>query len=213
MIHSHRHLGQARSFDDAPCQLWMRIAYAEARRSQKKYSFTEPDDLRSAALYGLAKAMKEYDGKQSKPLSFAITCMRYAIIEHVRQMDYLPRSLRDQLNRSGEIPLHCEKPISLELATHTGADGEEALVSDTLLGSEPDPLAVAARTDEASRLWALVAQLPEREATVIALHFSEEMTLKEIGKRLGVSESRTHQLRTKAFQRLREWLNQTEVTQ
>jgi DNA-directed RNA polymerase sigma subunit (sigma70/sigma32) len=48
-----------------------------------------------------------------------------------------------------------------------------------------------------------IMNLPEKERTVVALYYYEDMTLKEIGRTLGVSESRVSQIHTKAMLRLR----------
>ena len=206
MIRSHRHLGQAKSFDDAPCQVWMRIAYMEARRSSKRYRFLELDDLRSAALYGLAKAMREYDGKSAKPLSFAITCMRYAILEYVRSTDNLGRHVRDQISRGErEMQPWEELPISLyQPVENTGDEGGAIYLYDKIADPAPGPEEIAAT----AAVWDLVAALPEREATVIALHFAEGLQLKEISPILGVSDSRVSQLRNQGLGMLREEMSQ-----
>ena len=54
---------------------------------------------------------------------------------------------------------------------------------------------------EIDRSW--IMNLPSKEKTVVALYYYEEMTLKEIGRTLGVSESRVSQIHTKAMLRLR----------
>ena len=48
-----------------------------------------------------------------------------------------------------------------------------------------------------------IAHLPEREKLVITLYYYEELTLREIGEVLGVTESRVSQLHTKAILRLK----------
>ena len=53
-----------------------------------------------------------------------------------------------------------------------------------------------------------VDHLPERERLVVALYYFEGLTFKEIGKVLGVSESRVYQLHTQAMNRLRNFMRQ-----
>ncbi|HEY0868490.1 MAG TPA: sigma-70 family RNA polymerase sigma factor, partial [Fimbriimonas sp.] len=53
--------------------------------------------------------------------------------------------------------------------------------------------------------------LPERERLVVALYYHEGLTFKEIGKVLGVSESRVYQLHTQAITRLRNHMRQVGV--
>src|SRR5690606_29793803 len=66
-----------------------------------------------------------------------------------------------------------------------------------------DP-SLTVESDEVRRLLAdAIDQLPERERLVVALYYYEELTLREIGEVLGVSESRVSQIHTKALLRLR----------
>ena len=52
-----------------------------------------------------------------------------------------------------------------------------------------------------------ISRLPEREKLVVTLYYYEELTLREIGEVLGVTESRVSQLHTKAILRLRSRLH------
>ena len=75
---------------------------------------------------------------------------------------------------------------------------------DTLTDeSAPDPAAVMDQTDLKDRVADAIARLPEREKLVVALYYYENLTLREIGEVLGVTESRVSQLHTKAVLRLR----------
>lgn len=67
----------------------------------------------------------------------------------------------------------------------------------------PDPVAIVAFEEKKRILGDAINKLPEREKLVIALYYYEGLTLKEIGKVLGVSESRVSQMHTKAILRLR----------
>ena len=58
-------------------------------------------------------------------------------------------------------------------------------------------------TDLKDRVADAIARLPEREKLVVALYYYENLTLREIGEVLGVTESRVSQLHTKAVLRLR----------
>ena len=70
--------------------------------------------------------------------------------------------------------------------------------------------AVIAQNKELHRLLAeAIRQLPERERTVIALYYYEELTLKEIGAVLGVTESRVCQIHTQSIVRLRAKLHES----
>ena len=67
----------------------------------------------------------------------------------------------------------------------------------------PEPQAALAQTELKEALGEAIARLPEREKLVITLYYYEELTLREIGEVLGVTESRVSQLHTKAILRLK----------
>jgi RNA polymerase sigma factor for flagellar operon FliA len=64
------------------------------------------------------------------------------------------------------------------------------------------------QTDLKDRVADSIARLPEREKLVVALYYYENLTLREIGEVLGVTESRVSQLHTKAVMRLKSQLQQ-----
>jgi len=68
---------------------------------------------------------------------------------------------------------------------------------------QADPAHVMDATDLKDRMADAIARLPEREKLVVALYYYENLTLREIGEVLGVTESRISQLHTKAVLRLR----------
>ena len=75
---------------------------------------------------------------------------------------------------------------------------------DTL--EDPESIKPADALDETEMREALaeaISRLPEREKLVVTLYYYEELTLREIGEVLGVTESRVSQLHTKAILRLR----------
>jgi RNA polymerase sigma factor for flagellar operon FliA len=69
--------------------------------------------------------------------------------------------------------------------------------------SEPSPEANVMKRDLAQRVTDAITLLPERLQLVLALHYQEECTLKEIGAVLGVTESRACQLHSEAVQHVR----------
>jgi RNA polymerase sigma factor for flagellar operon FliA len=68
-----------------------------------------------------------------------------------------------------------------------------------------------AQTELREALGEAIARLPEREKLVVTLYYYEELTLREIGEVLGVTESRVSQLHTKAILRLKARLAATLV--
>ena len=91
-----------------------------------------------------------------------------------------------------------------ELWTVSDASGDQVSLLDTI--SDPradDPQESLASTEIKDRLTEAIASLPEREQLVVALYYYENLTLREIGEVLGVTESRVSQLHTKAVMRLK----------
>ena len=91
-----------------------------------------------------------------------------------------------------------------ELWTVSDASGDQVSLLDTLHDPDaPDPQQLLDATELKDRVADAIARLPEREKLVIALYYYENLTLREIGEVLGVTESRISQLHTKAVLRLR----------
>jgi RNA polymerase sigma factor for flagellar operon FliA len=91
-----------------------------------------------------------------------------------------------------------------ELWTVSDASGDQVSLLDTI--QDPgavDPAQEMDITDMKDRLADAIARLPEREKLVVALYYYENLTLREIGEVLGVTESRVSQLHTKAVLRLK----------
>ena len=84
------------------------------------------------------------------------------------------------------------------------ASGDKVSLLDTIEDERaPDPQAALDTSELKDRLGEAVQDLPERETLVIALYYFENLTLREIGEVLGVTESRVSQLHTKAILRLK----------
>ena len=82
--------------------------------------------------------------------------------------------------------------------------GDQVSLLDTLHDPDaPDPQQLLDASELKDRLADAIAALPEREKLVIALYYYENLTLREIGEVLGVTESRISQLHTKAVLRLK----------
>ena len=91
-----------------------------------------------------------------------------------------------------------------ELWTVSDASGDQVSLLDTIQDpTAADPAHEMDTTDMKDRLADAIARLPEREKLVVALYYYENLTLREIGEVLGVTESRVSQLHTKAVLRLK----------
>ena len=99
-----------------------------------------------------------------------------------------------------------------ELWTVSDASGDQVSLLDTLQDpGAPDPATVVDATDLKDRIADAIARLPEREKLVVALYYYENLTLREIGEVLGVTESRVSQLHTKAVLRLRGRMSEENI--
>jgi RNA polymerase sigma factor FliA len=88
--------------------------------------------------------------------------------------------------------------ISLDSVLDVDDDSETSLYETLADDNQTDPSDVVDQIDMKERLVEALKQLPEREQTVLSLYYYEELTLKEIGEVLGVSESRACQLHARA---------------
>ena len=86
-----------------------------------------------------------------------------------------------------------------------GMDLREAVLEGA---AERFPQEALASNEVKDRLTEAIGSLPEREQLVVALYYYENLTLREIGEVLGVTESRVSQLHTKAVMRLKSHLQQ-----
>jgi RNA polymerase sigma factor for flagellar operon FliA len=199
----------------------------------------EEADLISYGLGGLISAIERFDlAREIKFETYAITRIRGAIIDELRTLDWVPRSVRARAREFERVNMKLEArlqraPTDDEMARELGLTSEElqdallqisnstivALdelwhVSDSsgdqvsLLDTLPDraardPQVLVDESELRDRIADAIAALPEREKLVVALYYYENLTLREIGEVLGVTESRVSQLHTKAVLRLR----------
>jgi len=204
-------------------------------------------DLISYGLVGLISAIERFElEREIKFETYAIPRIRGAIIDELRSLDWVPRSVRsrardieranarlehrlqraptdEEMSDELEIPLQefIDSLIQIsnstiaaldELWTVSDASGDQVSLLDTLQDPQaPDPARLAGASDLKDRVADAIAKLPEREKLVVALYYYENLTLREIGEVLGVTESRISQLHTKAVLRLRSHMSQEEL--
>ncbi len=215
------------------------VKYVAGRTAAGLPPHVEEADLISYGLVGLISAIERFDpSREIKFETYAITRIKGAIIDELRSMDWVPRSVRarareiERANSKLEHRLQ-RAPTDAELAAELGigeqelqdsllaishssiaaldelwsvsdSSGDQVSLMDTLEDpGAPDPARALDVGDMKDRIADAIARLPEREKLVIALYYYENLTLREIGEVLGVTESRISQLHTKAVLRLR----------
>ena len=226
----YKRSGDARAREQLVVAYSPLVKYVAGRMSSGLPAHVEEADLISYGLEGLINAIERFDPEREiKFETYAITRIKGQIIDALRQLDWVPRSVRarareiERAHAKLEHKLH-RTPTDEEIATELGISPEEfqesllrisnstvvALdelwsVSDSsgdqvsLLDTLQDPDAA----DVKDRLADAIGALPEREKLVIALYYYENLTLREIGEVLSVTESRVSQLHTKAVLRLK----------
>jgi RNA polymerase sigma factor for flagellar operon FliA len=204
----------------------------------------EQADLVSYGIFGLIDAIEKFDIERAiKFETYAISRIRGAIIDELRAIDWIPRSIRYKAREverayaslEGELhrtPTEAEVAQRLgmtledlhavfsqvsyvnvvaldELLTVGGEKGDKLSLVDTLEDTKAEDPVTAFETEETKFMLArAINQLPEREKIVVTLYYYEGLTLAEIGRVLGVTESRICQMHTKAVLQLRAKLSE-----
>ena len=193
----------------------------------------EIDDVIQTGMMGLLDAINRYEESHGAQFeTYAAQRIRGAILDGLRQSDWLPRSFRHDLRRiEGAISKleqrHGRPPSEQEVARELDVPlGEyqkmlqdargyqlisfedfNRLDGDDALDICPDgaasPMEALFDRKLRERLVKAIEALPEREKTVMGLYYEEEFNFREIGETLGVSESRVCQLHSQAIARLR----------
>jgi RNA polymerase sigma factor for flagellar operon FliA len=215
------------------------VKYVAGRLGSGLPAHVDEGDLVSYGLLGLIGAIERYDpDRDVKFETYAIARIKGSIIDELRAMDWVPRSVRsrareieraiaDLESRLGRAPTDEEIAGKLgvsqdeldeslsaisrssiaaldELWTVQGSSGDQVALIDTIEDTQgPEPQSALDQSEVKEMIADAISRLPEREKLVITLYYYEELTLREIGEVLGVTESRVSQLHTKAILRLK----------
>lgn len=209
------------------------VKFVAGRLSMYLGHNVEYDDLVSYGIFGLIDAIDKFDlTKNVKFETYASLRIRGAILDQIRKMDWIPRTVRQRQKKMDDAIKQIEMRTGKtatdeELAKELGLTEDELgnwqsqlkvtnLVSLNEFeesGTEPaidhrhahfsQPEDVVAEDELKKTLIESLDLLTEKERKVIELYYYEEMTLKEISKILEVSESRVSQLHTKALVKMR----------
>jgi len=215
------------------------VKYVAGRVSAGLPQNIEQADLVSYGIFGLIDAIDKFDTDRNiKFETYAIARIKGAIIDELRAMDWVPRSVRARARDIERAIAELEKKLERaptdeeiagklgistdelednltdigrssiaaldELWTVSGGDGDQVALIDTIEDEgAADPQGALTVTEQKEALADAIAGLPEREKLVVTLYYYEELTLREIGEVLDVTESRVSQLHTKAILRLK----------
>jgi RNA polymerase sigma factor for flagellar operon FliA len=214
------------------------VKYVAGRMRSALPPHVDEADLISYGLVGLISAVERFDpARRVKFETYAATRIKGAIIDELRALDWVPRSVRSRARQIERAIAELEAklgraPTDEEIAAKIGialdeleesltdisrssiaaldelwsvsGEGDQVSLLDTI--EDPGSVRPAEVFDEAEVKEALadaISRLPEREKLVVTLYYYEELTLREIGEVLGVTESRVSQLHTKAVLRLK----------
>jgi len=198
----------------------------------------EQGDLVSYGIFGLIDAIEKFDPEREiKFETYAISRIRGAIIDELRSIDWIPRSVRSKARdverayasleaRLQRSPTEAEvaeelgvslddlhqifnqvsfvNVVALDEMMHGGEGGDRQTLGESLPDRNADDPVALFETEEMKYILAqAINTLPEREKIVVTLYYYEGLTLAEIGRVLGVTESRISQMHTKAVLQLR----------
>ena len=194
----------------------------------------EYDDLVSYGIFGLIDAIDKFDiTKEVKFETYASLRIRGTILDQIRKMDWIPRTVRQKQKKIDEAIKQIEMRTGKnaqdeEIARELGLSEDELLTWQSQLkitnvvslneymeqGQEPvmdtrhnSQFAQPEDTVQEEELKKVLGEamdlLTEKERKVILLYYYEDLTLKEISNILEVSESRVSQLHTKALMKMR----------
>ena len=180
---------------------------------------------------------KYHPSKSSKFESYALMRIRGTIIDRIRSSDWLPRTVRKKIKEikiaterlkqqigraptpheiAGVMGLSEEKIVEImssDVSVNSiydkksvGDDSVEIIdtIEDTKSSKPDDEME---RLDTKTELQDALKKLPERERTLLVFYYHENMTLKEIGEAINISESRVCQLHAQAIMKLRNILS------
>ncbi|MGZ4484779.1 MAG: FliA/WhiG family RNA polymerase sigma factor [Nocardioidaceae bacterium] len=200
------------------------VKFVAGRLRSRLPEHLDPEDLVSDGVVGLMDAIARFQPDRGLTFqTFAVPRIRGAMVDGLRAMDLVPRSVRAKVREVQQAQVLLEQrlgrtPEDEELAAEVGLTLPELrdLYASVSIGHTAsldgfdlaDDLAAAAHdgvedSDAYDTLLRVVEELPERDRIVIALYYFDGLTLAEVGQVLGVSEARVSQVHSRATLMLR----------
>ena len=210
------------------------VKVVAGRLSMHLGNTVEFDDLVGYGVFGLIDAIDKFDiDKDVKFETYASVRIRGAILDQIRKMDWIPRTVRQKQKkieeatkavelRTGKIATDKQIAEELNITTKELIEWQSILKTTNVVslneyveqGAEPamdarrnshfeQPETSISKKELKKVLAEALDQLTDKEKKVILLYYYEEMTLKEISATLEVSESRVSQLHTKALNKMK----------
>ena len=195
----------------------------------------ELEDLWSAGIIGLLTAIDNFDESKGIPFDrYARIRIEGAVLDSLRQTDHLPRTRRQKAKKREEIRRTVERELGRpaldeEVAEAAGesvqaiqstmidslaptflAPSDLAQISPATERTEENPFERLVSQEARESLSDAIRQLPERLQLVMSLYYIEELSYKQIGSILGISESRTCHLHADAVKKLRKIMRSNE---
>ena len=221
------------------------VKYVASRIAAGLPQSVDQADLVSYGMFGLIDAITKFDPERGfKFETYAISRVKGAVLDELRSIDWVPRSVRtkaksvERAMSKLESTLHrapTDEEIADEMDISTdqlngiynqigslgmaaldemlafgGSSGETLTLGDTLADRSDGPGGAFERIEMRQLLASAINQMGEREKIVLTLYYYESLTLAEIGRVLGVTESRVCQIHTKAVLQLRSRLTAAE---
>ncbi len=196
------------------------------------------DELINVGVLGLIDAIDRFDPERSVPFkAYAEIRIRGAIVDALRESDWVPRSVRRKSHRIdaarqtlqyrlGRDPSRQEVADELEMGDREFDklerqsvvrklvsldlpvdDENHTTLVERLPGAHDDAFDGIWGTQKREAVLDAIANLPEKERVAVSCYYQKGMTLKQIGEQLGVTESRACQLRGQGVKRLKLRLN------
>jgi RNA polymerase sigma factor FliA len=178
----------------------LNFARAVAARSIDPRCYgSDREDLIAWGVLGLVQAAQRYrDDRGSSFRSYAARRVRGQILDALREQDPLTRSARRAFKEARELDAALPNPVSQTSLDRCLDAGWEPRPSPALLPGAPGPR---------DGRWPLVVRELRRlgrvERTVLALSYGRGLTLKEIGRSVGLSESGVCRVRARALRKMR----------